>query len=163
VSSVPDLEHPDRITVGALGEPGRRTFLLQASAGSATVTLKMEKTQVAALGELLGELLSDLPAGGTLPTDLELIEPLEAVWAVSAIELGYDRALDRVVLVVREAEDPEAASARFLVTREQAAALVSRSAELVDAGRPPCPWCGHPLDPAGHSCPRTNGHRPPAL
>ena len=47
------------------------------------------------------------------------------------------------------------------MTREQAAALAIRGTELVEAGRPPCPLCGYPLDARGHVCPRTNGNRPP--
>ena len=55
------------------------------------------------------------------------------------------------------------ATARFLATREQMAALAIRATRLVEAGRPPCPLCGYPLDPSGHQCPRTNGFRPPRL
>jgi uncharacterized repeat protein (TIGR03847 family) len=57
----------------------------------------------------------------------------------------------------------DGATARFLATREQMAALAIRSAQLVEAGRPACPLCGYPLDPSGHQCIRTNGHRPPQL
>jgi hypothetical protein len=39
---------------------------------------------------------------------------------------------------------------------------VRRGWDLVNAGRPRCSLCGHPMDPEGHSCPRTNGHRPPS-
>jgi len=58
-------------------------------------------------------------------------------------------------------EDEEGLVARISLTREQAAAFAIRATQLVEAGRPPCPLCGLPLDPAGHDCPRTNGHRPP--
>ena len=50
---------------------------------------------------------------------------------------------------------------RVALTREQAAAFAIHATRLVEAGRPPCPLCSLPLDPAGHDCPRTNGHRPP--
>jgi len=40
-----------------------------------------------------------------------------------------------------------------------ARAFVKRALVLVAAGRPPCPFCGGPLDPEGHVCPRANGHR----
>ncbi len=50
---------------------------------------------------------------------------------------------------------------RIALTREQAAAFAIHATRLVEAGRPPCPLCGFPLDPSGHDCPRTNGHRPP--
>ncbi|MGH9299272.1 MAG: DUF3090 family protein, partial [Acidimicrobiales bacterium] len=52
-------------------------------------------------------------------------------------------------------------TARLVMTREQAAALAIRATELVEAGRPPCPLCGYPLDPRGNVCPRTNGHSAP--
>jgi len=51
---------------------------------------------------------------------------------------------------------------RVALSREQAAAFAIHATRLVEAGRPPCPLCALPLDPAGHDCPRTNGHRPPA-
>jgi uncharacterized repeat protein (TIGR03847 family) len=57
--------------------------------------------------------------------------------------------------------DDPGGSARIAITRAQAAAFAVRGARLVAAGRPPCPLCGYPLDPRGHVCPRTNGHRPP--
>ncbi|MBI3637240.1 MAG: DUF3090 family protein [Candidatus Rokubacteria bacterium] len=62
---------------------------------------------------------------------------------------------------VEEAEerpDPDVAEARFRLTREQAAAFVDRGRSLVRAGRPSCPICSQPMDPAGHVCPRSNGH-----
>jgi uncharacterized repeat protein (TIGR03847 family) len=151
--------------VGAVGEPGRRTFYLQARDHERVVNLKLEKQQVAALGQLLGELLSDLPAPGPLSTDLELEEPVDEDWVIGTMQLGYDNDADRIVLIASEVtadeDDDSGAIGRMIVTRAQAAALVGRSDFLVSAGRPPCPLCGHPLDPAGHTCPKTNGHRPP--
>ncbi len=96
------------------------------------------------------------------------------------MQLAYDGEADRVVLIAEEAAAPgepddageatgadvggsDEAIGRFVITREQAAALVGRSESLVTSGRPPCPFCGFPLDPAGHSCPKTNGHGPPRL
>jgi uncharacterized repeat protein (TIGR03847 family) len=127
------------------------------------VTLKLEKQQAAALGQLLGDLLSDLPAPGMLPTDLGLEEPVDGEWPIGTMQLAYDSDLDRVVLIAEEATEDEEGGAigRFVITREQAAALVARTEELITSGRPPCPLCGHPLNPAGHTCPKTNGHRPP--
>ncbi|HEY5033265.1 MAG TPA: DUF3090 family protein, partial [Actinomycetes bacterium] len=40
-----------------------------------------------------------------------------------------------------------------------ARAFAQRAAAVVGAGRPPCPFCGLPLDPTGHLCPRQNGYR----
>jgi len=56
------------------------------------------------------------------------------------------------------AAEDEGARARFLITRAQAAAFVERVQELMEAGRPECVLCALPIDPAGHVCPRSNGH-----
>jgi len=170
-----DFSSVDRITVGTVGPVGQRTFLLQAREGTELVTLKVEQ-QVQALAQSLGAMLADLPAVGHLPDELELEEPVEPLWIVGSMQLGYDDETDRVMLVAEEAvlvdldegaaadddlDGPDAATARFAATREQVAALAIRGTALVESGRPPCPLCGHPLDPRGHTCPRTNGNRPP--
>jgi len=169
-----DLDDPQRLTVGALGEPGRRVFFLQARKGTTVVTLKMEKVQVAALAAWIAKTLEDLPSLGHLPEDDEL-EPeefAEPAWAVGSLGGSYDIDIDRIVLVATEAgeededageEEEQGATARFAATREQMAALAIRATRLVESGRPPCPLCGYPLDPSGHQCPRTNGYRPPQL
>jgi uncharacterized repeat protein (TIGR03847 family) len=173
MSSSFDLSPVDRITVGTVGPTGKRTFYLQARQAGQLVTLKIEKQQVGALARLLGELLSDLPALGELPDELDLEEPVLAEWAIGSMRVEYDPAVDQVVLVAEEVElvdeegepvsDDGQGMARFAATREQIAAIAIKGTALVEAGRPPCPLCGFPLDPAGHSCPRTNGHRPPTL
>ncbi|MEY2567534.1 MAG: hypothetical protein QOE35_2063 [Actinomycetota bacterium] len=163
-----DLTDVDRITVGAVGEPGRRVFLLQARAGAELVTVKVEKQQVSALAQYLADVLADLPSVGDLPGELELEEPAEPRFVVGVLGVTYDDATDRVVLVAQEAvaeesEEPDGGVLRVTATREQIAALAIRGTALVEAGRPPCPLCGFPLDPSGHVCPRTNGHRAPTL
>jgi uncharacterized repeat protein (TIGR03847 family) len=160
-----ELFDVDRLTVGTVGPPGKRVFLLQARSGAQLVTLKIEKQQVAALSEYLAQILSDLPSPGDLPTDLDLDEPAEPDWIIGALGVTYDETTDRILLVAEEAvaeDDTEGEVARLAATREQVAALAIRGVSLVEAGRPPCPLCGFPLDPAGHVCPRSNGHRPPA-
>jgi uncharacterized repeat protein (TIGR03847 family) len=138
--------------------------------GTQLVTLKMEKQQVSALAQFLGNLLADLPRPGDPPTDLDLEEPAIEEWPVGSIQLSYDADIDRVVIIAEEAmfadDDDDSvttpAIARFGATREQMAAVAIHGTSLVASGRPPCPLCGYPLDPSGHACPRTNGHRPPA-
>jgi uncharacterized repeat protein (TIGR03847 family) len=163
VSPALDLGDLDRFTVGAEGPAGRRVFLLQCRSGVTLLTLKVEKQQISVLAEYLGRLLGDLERPGELPQALDLESPSEPHWVIGTLGVSYDEDLDRIVLVAEElvAEDEEGDVARFTVTREQAAAFAVRATLLVEAGRPPCPLCGLPLDPSGHQCPRTNGHRPP--
>jgi uncharacterized repeat protein (TIGR03847 family) len=173
-----ELPSPDYFTTGAVGEPGQRVFYLQGRQASEIVTLKVEKEQISALADYVAGLLSKLPEPGTVSTDLPLLEPVEPAWAVGALGLGYDESSDRLVVVANEAveqeeadgeepaetetpeapEAPEGATARFLITRAQAAAFVERARALLKAGRPICPMCQQPKDPAGHVCPRSNGH-----
>jgi uncharacterized repeat protein (TIGR03847 family) len=164
VSPALDLGDLDRFTVGTEGPVGRRLFLLQCRAGGTLLTLKAEKQQVSVLAEYLGRVLADLEKPEQLPEGLELEDPTEPHWVIGTLGVTYDESLDRIVLVAEElvAEDEEGDMARFTITRAQAAAFAIRATSLVEAGRPPCPLCGLPLDPSGHRCPRTNGHRPPA-
>ncbi len=161
MSSSFEMPELDVLTTGTEGPPGQRVFYLQARRGTHVVTLKLEKTQVAALVAYLSGLLADLPPPGELPTDLELVEPLVPEWVVGSLGVSYDEEDDRVVLVAEELVDEgeEAAHARFTATREQVAALSRHGAAVVEAGRPPCPMCEQPLDPEGHMCVRLNGHR----
>lgn len=169
-----ELPAPHHFTAGTIGEPGQRVFFVQAADGSSTVTLKVEKQQVAALAQYMAELLADLPPvpDEEVPTDLELVEPAVAEWVVGTIGVAFDEQRDRMVVtfqeiqVVEESDEPllepdDATSlATFVVTRGQALGFVRRAAELVSSGRPPCALCGRPLDPQGHVCIKTNGHLP---
>lgn len=159
-----DMDDVARITVGTVGEVGQRTFFIQVRADDDLVTLKLEKQQVAALSETLGQMLRELPRPGDLPEDMSLEEPLEPEFTVGTIGLHYDEEADKILFLVEEMtteEEEEGSAVRAMATREQAAALAIHGAELVSAGRPPCPLCGFPLDPRGHVCPRTNGHQSP--
>ena len=167
-----ELDDVDHLTTGTIGPPGQRVFYLQAAQGDQLVSLRLEKTLVAALVRYLGALLADLPPAGPLPTDLGLREPVVAEWVVGGLGASYDEHADRVVLLAEEmvatepvgdelvAEEHEGAVARFGATREQVAAFAMHGAGVVEAGRPPCPLCGQPLDAEGHVCARLNGHRP---
>ncbi len=171
MSSSFDLTNPSRVTLGAIGPPGKRTFYLQARQDDQLVSLKLEKEQVLLLAGGLDEVLSDLASPTPPEPDVELEEPVVAEWAVGAMQLSYDAAADKVVIVALEVSSEEqgqagtgsgGAVARLAVSREQAAALIERGKALVRAGRPPCPLCGYPLG-EDHSCPKLNGHRAPAL
>jgi len=158
------MSDPELFTVGAIGPPGERVFLLHCTQGRRALTVKVEKQQVAVLATYLGRIVRELGSPGALPGDLDVGDDLEPDWVVGTIGVSYDEDVDRVVVVAEELteDDEEHAMARIALTRAQAAAFAIRATSLVEAGRPPCPLCGLPLDPSGHDCPRTNGHRPPA-
>lgn len=157
-----ELTQPEHFTCGAVGEPGQRVFFIQARQGRRLVTLKSEKEQVRALGEYLAELLEKLPGGAAgTPPDAALVEPVEPAWPIGSIALGFDDATRRIEIVataVAEDEDEEPPTAKFSVTREQAAGFAARAEALMKGGRAICPMCSQPKDPGGHVCPRSNGH-----
>ena len=153
---------PDHFTAGAIGPPGQRVFYLQSREKGKLVTLKSEKEQVRALAQYLSGLLEKLPAVGSAPLKAPaLLEPVDAVWIVASIAVGYDEARDRILVVANELledEEGDAASVRLLVTRAQAAAFIKQANELMKASRQICQWCNQPKDPGGHVCARSNGH-----
>jgi len=164
-----DFNPVSRITIGAVGPPGQRVFLLQASQGSSSITLKLEKEQARVLAsstlELLEELEEKYPrlyskVDEPLSSDLMIQEPMEPDFVIGQIGLGYDQEQDSVVLVVQEIqlEDEEPTTARFWATRPQMKALSNHTIDVIEQGRPICPLCDRPIDPDGHFCPKTNGH-----
>ena len=163
-----EFEKPDFFTAGAVGKPGERVFHLQAREAGRLITLKCEKEQVRALAEYLSGLTTKLGAPkGKVPTDLDLLPFAEPAWIVAALGVGYDEEHERIIVDAHELFEEEEegqrageepASARMRITREQAQAFVERAKELMQGGRPPCPVCSGPMDPAGHVCPRSNGH-----
>lgn len=169
-----DLDPVDRITAGAVGEPGERVFFVQARRDAAQITLLAEKEQVRLLSQALLQLLAQLPDAeegeGPDLVDLELSEPLDPMWRVGEMSIEYDDDLDRITVVIREAvpqdengePETEPAVARFGVSRAQARAMAEHSLEVVSSGRPRCRLCGEPLNEGEeHVCPAMNGHRGP--
>jgi uncharacterized repeat protein (TIGR03847 family) len=168
-----ELNPVSRITLNAIGEPGNRTFYIQARKGSSLVTLVCEKEQVSALALALQQLLEDLrvkyPKGANymrLTMDMDLEEPFAPEFRVGQMGLGYDEENDLIVIVAREllpedVEPDEASTVRFFCSRAQVDALSRHGVEVVAKGRPICPLCGKPMDPEGNVagfCPRRNGH-----
>jgi uncharacterized repeat protein (TIGR03847 family) len=172
---------PERFVAGTVGEPGERTFYLQATSGARVVSVALEKVQVAALAERLEELLdevrrrqgSDSAVPATAPTELEDVAPLgtpiEEEFRVGALALAWDDETSSVLVEAQsqtedesEPEEGTEFTGDLLRVRMQpgvARAFAKRALRVVAAGRPPCPLCGNPLDPRGHVCPRQNGHR----
>lgn len=177
---------PERFIAGTVGEPGQRTFFLQAAGGARTTSVALEKEQVAVLAERMEELLDEVlrRTGGTAqvpavaPVDLvdegPLSQPIEEEFRVGALTLAWDGDTERVVIEAHaraeteeeqvEALDEEADDGppmlRVRITGAMARAFAKRAQLVVSAGRPPCPFCGLPVDADGHLCPRMNGHRP---
>lgn len=156
-----ELPAVDHFTAGAIGPPGERVFYLQVRHGGRVVTLRLEKTQVAALCRYFEEMLSDLPPVEPSPAAMDLLEPVEPEWIIGSLGVTYDEDDDAVLVVAEELveEGDEPAEARLRATRAQVAAFIRHGTALVAAGRPPCPLCGGPLEPEGHMCVRLNGHR----
>ena len=164
-----ELERVDRITTGAVGEPGQRTFFIQAREGERLITILVEKEQVELLGTSILEILASVgrETGEGPPSDeLGLEPPLEPLWRAGRLSIGYAEDRDLMLLELEEqTEDAEADEAeegggvRLWATREQMLALARHGAEVAARGRPRCRFCGNPMDPEGHMCPAMNGHR----
>jgi uncharacterized repeat protein (TIGR03847 family) len=174
---------PERFVAGAVGQPGERSFYLQAADGNRVTSVALEKFQVSQLAERLDELLDEVlrRTGGrasvpaTTPADLSddapLDLPLMEEFRVGAIALAWDGETDRVVIEAQEeSESPVEPLSdeipadgpgvlRVRLTPGAARAFAQRALRIVAQGRPPCPLCGLPLDAAGHVCPRQNGYR----
>lgn len=175
---------PDRFVAGTVGEPGNRTFYLQAVHDKRVVSVLLEKQQVAVLADRIGALLAEVQRrfGTPVPPEVEvtdlgpLITPLDAEFRVGTMGLGWDAEAQSGVVellavsdtefdasvILDDAEDgPDAV--RVFLSPESAREFAARSHRVISAGRPPCPLCDEPLDPAGHLCVRTNGYRRGAL
>ncbi len=165
MTAIFDFEGADQLTVGAIGEPGERVFLVQVRRSSALLTLKVEKQQVAALVEYFAQVVRQHPEPVEAGPESDLDAAYAPDFVVESLAVTYDEELGRIVIVAEEEgsdeDEEDGSSARISVTREQAAAFAIQGKRAVEAGRPPCPFCGHPLDARGHVCPRMNGHRPP--
>jgi uncharacterized repeat protein (TIGR03847 family) len=180
-----ELEDVEALGAGAVGEPGQRAFYVQARTAATQLTVLVEKEQVALLASeavaFLDRLADEYPEEPvSLPeTSAELREPTVPLFRARLIGLGFDPERELVLIELREhstdvdeddadqsgdadstpapaEEDDPGYVARIYATRPQVRAMAARGAAVVDAGRPPCPLCGMPMDPAGHRCPRWN-------
>lgn len=166
-----EFDPTEIFTTGAIGQPGERVFYLQVLAEGQVVSAKCEKQQVAALAQYLRNLLSDLPPPQPAETvkDMDLRSPVEQDFVLGTVGLGLDRSSGKVVVQLDEIQlldedddfldvpaDDEVGRMRVFLTPAQAVAFCERAETLVQAGREQCRWCGGPIDPSGHACPRFN-------
>ncbi|MFG1910008.1 DUF3090 family protein [Kribbella sp. NPDC048928] len=183
---VHSYDDPERFVAGTVGEPGARTFFLQARAGHRLTSVACEKEQVMALAERLDVMLDEVarrfdrdPVAQTSSEDTAPLEqPIEEEFRAGTMTLAWEADAERVVIEVfavvtaeqaelEEEEDPVTAAMEsddaevFVVriTELQARAFARRAVALVASGRPSCPFCGRPIDADGHICPRANGYR----
>lgn len=159
-----ELDRPHHVTADYQGEPGARTFYVQAEDDHQRVTLLCEKQQVAGIAELLIDLLTrigDAPAEDWDTDAMALREPLEPAWRIGDIQLGLDPELGRFLMELAELapEGEDGDVVRFSFDQDQARRLAAHAMEAVGAGRPRCELCGRPMAlDGGHVCPATNGH-----
>jgi uncharacterized repeat protein (TIGR03847 family) len=168
-----DLHPVSHITADAIGQLGKRVFYLQGWQGERTVTLILEKLQIQSLAigleQFLAEIHEKFP---NLPEavseyqeeQMHIHPPVDPLFRVGEIGLGYDAENDLLVLVVREvvaegADPEETGVVRFWCTRSQLRAMAHWGMEVASRGRPLCSQCGEPMDPEGHFCPKKNGHK----
>ena len=152
-----EFDVPDVVTVGAIGPRGQRVFYLQVVHERELRTFKCEKQQVAALADYLARMLEVLPEADVVPVDApEVVDPISVEWAVASLGVAYSADDDRLVVVAEELvedvddddEQPDACVVRLSLTRGQVRGLIDRARASVAAGRPPCRYCGRPLDDA---------------
>ena len=177
------FDRPERFVAGTVGPPGQRTFFLQAREGTRLTSVALEKQQVAVLAERIDTLLDEVMRAveGTevvpaiAPPALEdtapLDQPIDEEFRAGTMVLAWDAESHRVVIEVfamgdpadeLDAEAPGETADEVLVvglSPALARAFCKRAEAVVAAGRPPCQFCGAPLDPEGHLCPRANGFR----
>jgi len=197
VRRIYSFDDPDRFIAGAIGQPGSRTFFLQARQGERITSVVLEKVQVAVLAERLAHLLAEVRSRGAnvpeQPTEEDidrapLDEPLQESFRVGTMAITWDGEDETIVIEARElledeeageseeaeaeaeaededeeaedeeAEDEEADRIRVTLSPRRVLAFAARALEVVAAGRPPCPFCGQPLNPEGHLCVRRNGY-----
>ena len=186
-SVIHNFDPPERFVAGTVGPPGQRMFFLQARSGTRVTSVALEKQQVLVLAERIDDLLDEvlrvgastatIPAVAPLAVDdsAPLEQPLVEEFRVGTLTLSWDAADERVVVEAfplqetddeaeseEEDEEDEVEPDEVLVVRlppALARAFSKRAQAVVSAGRPPCPFCGGPLDASGHLCPRSNGFR----
>lgn len=161
---------PERFVAGTVGEPGERAFYLQIRSNSRLFSVAVEKAQVQAISARLEVMIAEIRKSNPLMIieklpidDAPLESPIDAEFQIGAMSLAWDEESTLICVELFELEDDEEDSegevVEINITVAMAAAFAARSKAVVNAGRLPCPFCGIPIDPRGHLCPRANGYR----
>jgi uncharacterized repeat protein (TIGR03847 family) len=168
-----DINPVDWITIDAIGQPGERTFYIQAKKEDQTMTILVDKLQVQTLCVGAEQFLQEIVQkfANLKPSSADYVEekmhiqpPVDPFFRAGEIGLSYDSEEDRAILVIREiltdqASEEEINEVHFWCSRAQLAAVSRWGIEVASRGRPVCPQCGEPMDPSGHLCPKKNGHK----
>lgn len=157
------------IVAEAIGQPGQRRFrLLALNDEGQSACLWLEKEQLVALGEAIETVLRDEEFEYDLrPLDdlpREPVFPLNATieLRLAQLSMGVNRESRSVILIAADGPDDEEDTTAVTMSFDYRKSYEFRRqiAQVVNAGRPPCPLCTAPMDPAGHVCVKTNGHNP---
>ncbi len=170
----------ERFVCGTVGEPGDRAFFIQARTGPRLTSVSLEKLQAAALGDRVGVMIKEIKRANPLisydranPDTEPLEQPIFEEFRVGVIGLSFDTETERVLVelqciteaqseeeeLVEDEEEDAPDLLRVSLTLSQAEGFAKRTSAVIGAGRLPCPFCGIPIDPSGHLCPRANGYR----
>ena len=161
---------PERFVAGTVGEPGERAFYLQIRSNARLFSVAVEKAQVQAISARLEVMIAEIRKSNPLMIieklpidDAPLESPIDAEFQIGAMSLAWDEESTLICVELFELEDDEEDAegevVEINITVAMAAAFAARSKAVVNAGRLPCPFCGIPIDPRGHLCPRANGYR----
>ena len=153
------------ISAEAIGEPGQRRFRLRAvSTSGDTASVWLEKEQLAAVADAIGTVLAKEGYQYTrTPLDEREESPVfppsaDVDFRAGQLSMGIDQQRQRLVIVAGDAGGDEGVTVAMELDFRRGYELRRQIADVIAAGRPPCPLCGGPMDPGGHVCPRTNGH-----
>lgn len=165
-----EFTRPERFVAGTVGEPGERAFYLQLRSSSRLFSVAVEKAQVQAMSARLDVMINEIRKTNPLLIiekfsidDAPLESPIDAEFQIGAMSLAWDEETQLICVELFELEDDEEEGegevVEINISVGMAAAFAARSKAVVNAGRLPCPFCGIPIDPRGHLCPRANGYR----
>ena len=165
-----EFSRPERFIAGTVGEPGERAFFLQVRSSYRLFSVAVEKAQVQAIIARLDVMVAEIRKSNPLiniekfsTDDAPLESPVEAEFQVGAMSLAWDEESTLICIELYELEEDEedltGEVVEIKISLGTAIAFTARSKAVVNAGRLPCPFCGIPIDPRGHLCPRANGYR----